>query len=115
MAVNSEEYARGQRLKNRGYVYVLRSKHRIKVGYSVNPESRVETLNRTFYGGSGDWTIIETLQTDWMLQVEQLSHLDLESYKAVKEIFTCSPAQAVQVIEKNIEKLHKRYGGADLN
>jgi len=105
----SEEVDRGLRLRNPGYVYVLKSGKVIKVGLSKDPATRVDTLNRKAYCGRANWVLLNFFETNWMLQVEQRVHMDLWDYMVQREVFNCSVDLAEESIVRNIAHLDKRF------
>lgn len=105
----NEEVERGLRLKNPGYVYILKSGNTIKIGQSIKPQDRLEYLNRNSYCGRSNWKFVEAFETDWMLQVEQYTHMELNRHNVRRETFNCSIRQARETIISSISVFNRRF------
>lgn len=97
-----------------GFVYIAGSETLkvIKVGFSGDVESRIESLNELNYGGASDWTGIYWVQCESAGKIEFDTHERLSNYAAPKqyvrggttvdclETFSCGADSAILTLNK---------------
>ena len=102
-----------KRHAKRAYVYVSGSKNLrlLKVGYSEDVPSRIDTLNQLGYAGTNDWEALYWVNLDEAGRIELEAHSGLAEYASPTqykrdgntvdclETFSCGASEAINVVK----------------
>jgi hypothetical protein len=102
-----------ERQAKRAYVYVSGSKNLrlLKVGYSADVPSRIDTLNQLGYAGTNDWEALYWVNLDEAGRIELEAHSGLAKYASPTqykrdgntvdclETFSCGASEAINIVK----------------